>query len=238
MKEPIMQDSAMLGLLDAIKEAPDDLDLYLILADRLEELDDPRAKIIRLQVERLRLKRGDPRILTLLDEELELIVHSGEPWRGTPPDGVQVFFCRGMYKVVAPSPTVLLHPWMESHEPWVVELHLDQLRGLKRLTVQGYLVKLPRLTVGWTSFSARVRISTQDQDVHELGRLRNLQELNLMGENDLTNTGLKDLETITTLKTLRLGPGQFTSKGVEALRERLPKCTILAPGFRYFPPAS
>jgi uncharacterized protein (TIGR02996 family) len=232
-----MQDNATLGLLDAIREAPDDLDLYLILADRLEELDDPRARIIRLQVERLRLRRADPRILTLLDEERDLIVRGGEPWRGRPPEDVQVLFCRGMYKVVAPSAARLLHPWMEAHEPWILELHLYQLRGLRQLTMQGYLVKLPRLTVGWNSYSDRVRISTQDQDLNELGRLRNLQELNL-GESDLTDTGLKDLETISTLRSLRLGIGHFTTRGVESLRNRLPKCTIQATGLHFLPPTT
>jgi uncharacterized protein (TIGR02996 family) len=233
-----MHDSAMLGLLDAIKEAPDDLDLYLILADRLEELDDPRARIIRLQVERQRLKRGDPRILTLLDEELDLIVHSGEPWRGTPPEGVQVTFCRGLSRVFAPSAPKLLHPWLESHDPWIVELHMYQLRELRQLTTQGYLVKLPKLTIGWLFFGDRVSISTQDQDLKELGRLRNLQELNLVGENDLTNFGLKDLANITTLRTLSLGPGHYNPEGIRYLREHLPHCTIQAAGLRYFPPAT
>ena len=76
----------------AIIEEPDVDDHRLILADWLEERDDPRAELIRLQFEMKTIEKSNPKWARLRSRELKLLrAHGGF---GTAPKYGRIF--RGM----------------------------------------------------------------------------------------------------------------------------------------------
>src|SRR5438552_1092015 len=70
------------AFLRAIRAAPDDDLPRLIFADYLDEQGDPRGEFIRIQIERPRLPRDDPRRAGLKAREDELLHRHGEEWEG------------------------------------------------------------------------------------------------------------------------------------------------------------
>ena len=70
------------AFLRAIRAAPDDDLPRLIYADYLDEHGDPRGEFIRIQIERPRLPRDDPRRAGLKAREDELLRRHREEWEG------------------------------------------------------------------------------------------------------------------------------------------------------------
>jgi len=72
------------AILEAIQENPGDESSWLALADWLEEQGDARGELVRLQVRRARLPRGDPGLLwvTLDRTERELLDRHAVGWLG------------------------------------------------------------------------------------------------------------------------------------------------------------
>jgi uncharacterized protein (TIGR02996 family) len=71
------------GFLEAIRETPDDDTPRLILADWLDDHDDPdRAEFIRLQCELARLSSRDEQTESLQSRERELLARHRETWLG------------------------------------------------------------------------------------------------------------------------------------------------------------
>lgn len=70
------------AFLRAIRAAPDDDLPRLIYADYLDEHGDPRGEFIRVQIERLRLPRNDPRRAELKAREDDLLRRHREEWEG------------------------------------------------------------------------------------------------------------------------------------------------------------
>ena len=70
------------AFLRAIRAAPDDDLPRLIYADFLDERGDPRGEFIRIQIERPRLPRDDPRRGELKAREDELLRRHREEWEG------------------------------------------------------------------------------------------------------------------------------------------------------------
>jgi uncharacterized protein (TIGR02996 family) len=70
------------AFLRAIRAAPDDDLPRLIYADYLDDHGDPRGEFIRVQIERPRLRRDDPRRMELKAREDELLRRHREEWEG------------------------------------------------------------------------------------------------------------------------------------------------------------
>jgi uncharacterized protein (TIGR02996 family) len=70
------------AFLRAIRAAPDDDLPRLIYADYLDDHGDPRGEFIRIQIERPRLPRDDPRRPELKGREDELLRRHREEWEG------------------------------------------------------------------------------------------------------------------------------------------------------------
>src|SRR5438874_7243327 len=89
------------AFLRAIRAAPDDDLPRLIYADYLDERGDPRGEFIRLQIERPRLPRSDPRRAELKAREDELLRRHREDWEGPLADVVsRADFRRGFIDYV------------------------------------------------------------------------------------------------------------------------------------------
>lgn len=66
--------------LDALRESPDDDELRLVFSDWLEDQDDGRADLLRLQVERRRLAPDDPAQAGLVGRQHDLLRRAMHGW--------------------------------------------------------------------------------------------------------------------------------------------------------------
>ena len=95
----------VLAFLREIKERPEDDAPRLLLADWLEEHNDPRGEFVRLQITRARLSPRDPRRPSLERREQELVNRFGALWLGplrTRP--VHCRFDRGLVRIAVHAP--------------------------------------------------------------------------------------------------------------------------------------
>src|SRR5205814_138445 len=72
----------LLVLLSEVKTDPDDDTPRLILADWLQDHDDPRGEFIHLQVVRRSLSEDDPRHAPLYQRERQILSRHGLDWLG------------------------------------------------------------------------------------------------------------------------------------------------------------
>jgi uncharacterized protein (TIGR02996 family) len=70
----------LLALLDAVKDHPDEDTPRLVLADWLQEHDDPRGELMRLQVRLAAMPAGDPEYDTLFDQHQKWWKQYGKMW--------------------------------------------------------------------------------------------------------------------------------------------------------------
>jgi uncharacterized protein (TIGR02996 family) len=134
----------VLAFLQDIKQNPDDDTPRLILADWLEEHDDPRGEFLRVQCELARIPRKHPRRNALLLREKDLLKENVAEWMGTFYRATldKHVFIRGLLHVLMPLDTLLEGPWfdaalwtqLEALE-WVEELNLQHLnkKGMYQL---------------------------------------------------------------------------------------------------------
>lgn len=95
----------VLAFLQEIKDRPDDDAPRMLLADWLEEHNDPRGEFVRLQVTRSHLSPHDPRRLPLERREQELLNRYSAGWLGplrTRP--VHCRFDRGLVRIAVHAP--------------------------------------------------------------------------------------------------------------------------------------
>src|SRR3954453_22531856 len=89
---------AVLAFLREIKENPEDDTPRLVLADWLEEHDDPRGKFTRLQCRRARLGQAEAQAQPSEPEKALLEKH-GKEWLGVLAEkGIMTEFRRGLVK--------------------------------------------------------------------------------------------------------------------------------------------
>src|ERR1043165_4092328 len=75
-------DPQFLVFLREIKDRPDDDTPRLVLADWLQDRGDPRGELIALDIERCRLREGDPRHAELWQRERRLLCEHSFDWLG------------------------------------------------------------------------------------------------------------------------------------------------------------
>ncbi len=119
----------VLAFLAEIKEHPLDRTSRLVLADWLEERDDPRGSLVRLQVEQARPDLNAVRRLELGDQERQLIQEHQEVWLGPlQPRIVSWAFQRGLVQLQSTPDRIIRETspeLLESEElAWVETIRL------------------------------------------------------------------------------------------------------------------
>jgi len=106
--------------LDALRESPDDDELRLVFSDWLEDQDDGRADLLRLQVERRRLAPDDPAQAGLVSRQHDLLRRAMHGWLAPlRPFNVSLLRGNGLLAVAMPEPHLrCLDPEQLAEPPW------------------------------------------------------------------------------------------------------------------------
>jgi uncharacterized protein (TIGR02996 family) len=128
----------VLGLLRDCKENPDDDAPRLILADWLEERDDPRGTFLRLQVRAFRLPPRDPQRAALTAQAKALRQEHQAAWLGPLAQrSRKVAHERGLLSLEVPGQTLTGKAWdqLAQTEPWawVAALYVRERTAPARL---------------------------------------------------------------------------------------------------------
>lgn len=130
-------------------EDPFDPDIRLVFADYLEEHEDARSELIRMQAERTSVAIYDPRRLELVAREQEVLKRAGYSFFGQLPDGVPPLCSEGgFYSGVSLSVTAFLklRSRLFKSAP-ITTLRLDGRTGkLQRLADSKELKQIENLT--------------------------------------------------------------------------------------------
>lgn len=204
------------GFLQRIRAFPDDDIPRLILADWLDEQDDPRGRFIRIQIALARIPMDDRRREALVDEEAMLLArHEAEwkaPFRGlaSVPD-----FRRGFVEEVKIAARQFL---ANADEVFTVgpirHIHLLDVGGSLRGVLEShYLGRLSALTI------YAQRVPSLADELARCPHLGQLQALNL-GRNRLTDETVELLARSANLPELRhldLAENEIGERGAAAL---------------------
>jgi uncharacterized protein (TIGR02996 family) len=129
------------NFLHAIREAPHDDDLRLVFADWLDEQDDPRGELVRLEMTVSRLPEDDPGRDALERQARRLVEEHAESWLGPLQGRLFRWSCpRGLFAIEARAPVLFplpdapdVYPWIEQVQLWrVEEVSGDRLLELGR----------------------------------------------------------------------------------------------------------
>ena len=182
------------SLFDEAKSEPDDDLPRQVLADWLQDHDDPRGEFLSVQVRRARLPADDPEQADLAQQERQLLAAHALTWLGPLADLASGWaFRRGFVVLQARAERLLRsaseHLAIAGGFDWVEELFLTEVRlpHLGRLGDSPILDRLTCLDLGYNRFG--------DAALERLGRssrLISLRELRLAG-NRLTSRGVRDL---------------------------------------------
>lgn len=130
-------------------EDPFDPDIRLVFADYLEEHEDARSELIRIQAERAAVDIYDPRRLELVAREQEVLKRAGYSFFGQLPNGVPPLCSEGgFYSGVSLSVTAFLkHKSKLFKSAPITTLRLDGRTGkLQRLADSKELKQIENLT--------------------------------------------------------------------------------------------
>ena len=185
----------------AIIEEPDVDDHRLILADWLEERDDPRAELIRLQFEMKTIEKSNPKWARLRSRELKLLrAHGGF---GTAPKYGRILSWHGGFVDEIETTVAQL---VDNSEELVgkttvrgVQLRASSTR-FKKLFDSPHLARIQKLT-----FKNNHILDTEMSEFLKLGTLENLKELSInngeMGnEPALSISAMKHFSNLESLK--------------------------------------
>ena len=183
------------ALLEEAKSEPDDDLPRQVLADWLQDHDDPRGEFLFTQLRRARLADDDPEQDGLAKRERQLLGEHALTWLGPLADLASGWaFRRGFVVLQARAERLLTGGVVEDLAPrggliWVEELLLQEVRlpHLDRLANSPILDGLTCLDLGYNRFG--------DAGLERLGRsdrLIALRELRLAG-NRITSTGARNL---------------------------------------------
>jgi uncharacterized protein (TIGR02996 family) len=197
----------VIALLSDCKENPEDDTPRLVLADWLEERDDPRGSFLRAQVMASRLPELDPERGRLESEAARLLLAHEKEWLGELRPYLGSWeFSRGLVHALAPGKKLLARAveaavgrevlaWVESFRLFDAGPHLAKLSragilsGVRAISLQ-YNKMGDAALAGWL----------------DAGNLPLLQELDLFS-NNLTGTGVEKLARtpLPELRRLNLG---------------------------------
>jgi uncharacterized protein (TIGR02996 family) len=205
------------ALMEAILHRPDDEGPRLVLADWLDERNDPRGEFIRVQCALAALERGDPRRAVLQERERELLDRHREEWLAPMKRYASGFvFRRGFVEEI----TVEARRFLEQAEALYA---LTPIRHVKLLDIAGYLhtlanspllSKLRALTVYASHIGDSVARILAGSPY--LGELRELY----LGRNRIGDAGAEALavsDALTHLTTLDLSSNSIGETGAQAL---------------------
>ena len=182
------------ALLEEAKSEPDDDVPRQVLADWLQDHDDPRGKFLFTQLRRARLADDDPEQDGLARRERQLLGEHALTWLGPLADLASGWAFRRGFVVLQARAERLLTGAVDDLArrggfDWVEEVLLQEVRSphLDRLADSAILDRLTCLDLGYNRFG--------DEGLERLGRssrLISLRELRLAG-NRLTSTGARNL---------------------------------------------
>jgi uncharacterized protein (TIGR02996 family) len=232
-----------------IKENPTDDTPRLVLADWLQDQNQPRGELIALQVQRARLANDDPAREPMHREEMLLLQRHVYEWLGPLLEIAAGWrFRRGMVQLEMRAEKMLDAVW-ESPETvealaWVDELGIYEIRKHHRVPLaQAIPLGLSRVDLGdnnlgesgllqmlgpWMRGLTGLRLAcTQLSDagaqmLAACGELALLRELDLVG-NRITDEGAKSLaasEVLANLQRLDLRNNPLNHEGIAVLEAR------------------
>jgi uncharacterized protein (TIGR02996 family) len=212
----------LLAFLQDCKEPPEDDAPRLILADWLEEHDDPRGEFLRLQVHKHRLPPLDERLIEMEDREKALLAEHGPRWfAGLARWDVGWTSYRGLLHVISQAAD-LFGPgwsrWVKSAQfAWVKQLRLSgnaRTADIIRLAGLPALAHVASLDL-WKNRIGDRAAAALAQSPH-VGRLHtlNLAEAHLGPD---TARALADSTTLTRLRHLILCGNPLGDTGAAAL---------------------
>jgi uncharacterized protein (TIGR02996 family) len=217
-------------LLSAVADDPDEDAPRLVLADWLEEHDDPaRAEFIRVQCTLARLPEGDVRQQVLSERQDELLERHAADWRAGAPSGWEVAFERGLLTVSMSPPALLRRrgaAWWDALGAWVTTLNLWECDDatLRRLTPRfGRLAGLRFLRL----YTDGARVT--DHGAEALAELRQLSVLDLWSS-AVTDAGLRAMAGLSRLQDLNLNSTAVTDEGLKVVGrfKRLVRLSLIA----------
>ncbi len=188
----------VIAFLNAIKEEPDDDSLRLILADYLEERDDPRGTFLRLETEIASMDRFDERIWDLKKQRDQLWTQHSDEWLGLlkskaiPPQSCDSrHSSRGLLKVKMTRNDLLQSEMRQLAETecwsWIEEVWTDV-----GFSVLSQLDDFPRLSRISTLNSLQPLLPRGAAELTQVSFFPNLRHLNLSG-NQIGDDGLRAL---------------------------------------------
>jgi uncharacterized protein (TIGR02996 family) len=213
------------GLLAAICDDTDDDQLRLVYADWLEERGDPRAELIRVEIEYARLPKRDLRREPLRRRDAELLAQHAERWRLPRLAGVTWGpYERGFVESVT----------LESWQAFV--RHVDQIAALvplRSLAIEGVLLTSGQMAAlaGWPRLGRLVSLSLvgiglgvdQARILVSSPYVANLRRL-CLADNELRNAGAETLAVspyVCGLSSLSVADNQIGASGIAALQSSL-----------------
>jgi uncharacterized protein (TIGR02996 family) len=210
----------VLGLLRDCKENPDDDTPRLILADRLEEHDDPRGTFLRLQVQAARLSLKDRHRATLVAQANALRQEHEAAWLGPLAKGtLKVFHERGLLSLVVPGQSLTGQNWdklLADTETWawVAALYVRERTAPARLAKCRLLAEVSFLQlVHWCCDESGLKLLVASP---HLLRLRSL-DLAGSGLGWAAASSLAETSSLPRLRRLYLGANSLGDRGLQIL---------------------
>lgn len=211
--------------LQNILDNPDDDAPRLAFADWLERRGDRRGAFLRVQCALARLPDKAPERRSLSASQTGLLRKYEKVWLQGKPDGVVVFYERGLLKLQVCADDLLAAPVLEWWRPrrlWVTRLVVvnpwrsgnrrpqSPDKALRGLVHEGLLDDLPHLDVSLIGLGERGLAGLS------LGALTRLRSLDLSG-NAVPAPGLAHLSALTELRALNLSGLPVTDRALRRL---------------------